>query len=291
MAHPWVSTQDLMMFRFQTFYEDTIRSLVQGHRPDIGTPLYNFEFGELREATAIGALAVACGVLPRQPFRTMLESPDIKERLLGNPDRRHMSVKPLPPPITELPDWENVLEWSEIDMDEKLIPLMPALTATYASLMRQIRRDKFQRSFNATLLFSPEDNWQGELGALSSGTRNWFPARGSMDDATWLAEGLDSYLDLADDLGAASLADASGHVADFHVGKAGPMGTDDVKEMIELRQLLPLMAWRFGGAALPHKVSLRVRSLEDVIEGLVAELDIHATVETQRLGTGRYEVG
>ena len=276
--------EDLTEFRFQIFYEDTIRPLIERREPRIGIPLDIFEFGELREATAVAALAVACGVLPREPFRAMLESHDIQSMLSGDLDQTDMGVTSLPPPITELPDWGNVLEWSEIDMGSRLIPLMSALTATYASLMRQVHRNEFQRDFNAELLFSSEDSWQVKLRQLASSARNRFPAYGRLDDTIWVAEGLDSYLDLAEDLGAATHGDETGRVSHFYVGDAGPMGTDDVKQMIELGELLPLMAWRFGGAALADTVSQRVRSVEDVIIRLVAEVDI------QQLGTGRYEL-
>lgn len=293
MTDPSASSDDLMLFRFQIFYEDTVRSLLgqSVQAEHFGTSLDIFEVGELREATAVAALAVAGGVLPRQPFNTMLESPNVKRMLSGNLDALvpldtsppyRLIIQPLPP-ITELPDQENVLQWSEIDLDRELIPLIPFLATKYSSLMRQVHRNAFQRRFNAELLFSTEDRWQTELRTLAFGARNWFPAWGNVENSIWLADGLDSYLDLAEDLAAAAPPDASGHVSYFNVGEAGTMGTHDVKNMIERRSLLPLMAWRFGGAAIADTVSRRVRSLEDVIAGLVAEVDV------EQLRAGRYE--
>jgi len=284
MTNQPASDEDLVLFRFQIFYEDTIRPLVERDIPfvrllppqHVGPPLDVFEIGELREATAIAALAVAGGVLPRQPFRTMLESRNIRRMLSGELGRTFSVESPsLPPPITELPDLPDVLDWSEIDLGGNLIPLMPALTTKYSSLMRQVRRNAFQRRFNAELLFSSDESWQ--LGMLASGPSNRFPAWEDEDNSIWLAEGLDSYLDLADDLGAVPRPDESGYVSHFDVGEAGTMQPDDVQKMIGRRSLLPLMAWRFGGATVADTVSRRVRSVEEMIVRLAAEADVETT--------------
>src|SRR2546421_716609 len=106
----------------------------------------------------------------------MLESRNIQGMLSGELGRTFSVERPSPPPpITELPDLQDILDWSEIDLDDKLIPLVPSLITKYSSLIRQVSRNSFQRGFNAELLFSDDENWQ--LRMLPSGARNWFSAR------------------------------------------------------------------------------------------------------------------
>lgn len=292
MTDPSASTEDLMLFRFQIFYEDTIGPLDYerpGTGTDTGTPLDIFEIGELREASAVAALAVAAGVFPHGPFNTMLESPGIKRRLSGNLNLTVMlgpstpaTIMEPPPPITALPDMEGIQRWSEINLDKNLVPRIPPLINEYSSLIRQVRRNEMQRPFNSELLFATSDGWQAELEILAASGRNWFPPWGNVEYSIGAADGLDSYLDLADDLGAA-VTDASGHTAIFNIDQVGTVDMHDAERMIRSDSLLPLMAWRFGGTDLADAVRQRVRSLEDVIEGLVAEVDV------ERLQAGRYE--
>ena len=274
MTDPSVSAEDLSMFRFQIFYEDTVNPLLG---PDvrfaIQHPIGIFARGELREATAIAALAVACGVFPGQPFRSMLEDNQIQELLAADVSTFGRET-PVPVLITELPSREDALEWSELEMDDRSKLMMPDLVDEYTSLMRQIHRNASQRYFNAEMLFSPEETWQVDLRALASTAGTRFPARGFEGRSIWLAEGLDSYLNLATDLGVTWYPDtSSGFVSVAHVGKEGKMNADDIKEMIGRQSPLALMAWRFGGAPLADVVTQRVRNVENVIARVVAEVD------------------
>ena len=286
MPESSVSDEALAEFRFQSFYEDVIEAaapqdagsrLERRRRTIVNDPEILFMRGELREAVGIAALGVAAGVFPREPFTRMLEYGDIPGLVAGyfDPESADPGNEVVPYPIYTLPDKNYALILSDLDMGEDRTNAVPEMVATYASLMRQVHRASYQRRFNAELLFASAERWQSAVKTFADSTRAWFDRRVDIGDAIWLPDGLDSYFDLAEDLGASVLLRPSGDISEFRVTRAltenGVDNIDIVLEAILSRSLLPFTAWRFGGASggdLALLVVERTNGLQELVSSV-----------------------
>jgi len=268
-----IDNNSLAAFRFQVFCEDIIYPLV-GEQVDLDENMSLFVCGELREAVAMAALGVACGLYPRELFSRMLDM-TVRDKLDGTWHQfrfagRYPEGWP-PPPINDLPNSDDVLTWSRAEVYEATIGAMPEVMDSYTSLMRQVRRNDFHRKFNAELLFAKDETWQEEVRALRSAMIPWITGAVEEPECIWLPEGLDSFFDLAEDLGINVETSTSGEFVGFkQPHPIGALNAEIVGRMAASDSLRSLTAWRFGGATYAERVTQRVLDLQSLVSAIVA---------------------
>lgn len=279
-----IDNDSLAAFRFQDFFEDVIIPVLPRTR---AFPTYDslgtFAIGELREAVAVTALGTACNIFPRELFEAMLR--DFRF-LLNGEYQRSGSVQRIPeyppPPVSDLPDSNRALEWSRTELQYDTIQAMPEIMENYASLMRQVHRNDSHRLFNARLIFAQEERWQEDIRPFQSTMIPWITGAINEPESAWLPEGLDSFFDLAEDLGVTVHISASGQfvgfdfrtATDIDIASLSPGGPQIIARAIaELNSMLPLMTWRFGGQIHAEQVVERVASIQSLTSTLVAMVE------------------
>lgn len=299
MTESSISDEDLAEFRFQSFYEDVIETTAPQNRESLterrrraipGDPEMLFTRGALREAVGIAALAVASGFFPREAFTRMLEYGDIPTLIAGDIDPSPTeSDDGVPYPIFTLPDRDYALALSqaELELEDPATQAVSEMVATYTSLARQIDRANYLRRFNAELLFASTERWESEVQAFADSARAWIERRVDMGEAIWPAEGLDSYFDFAEDLGATVVTEPSGAISAIRIP---PVLSDDDGAEVDIlaqalfsRSLLPITGWRFGGPS--------GSSFSDLVIGRINELQLMvSTVSVAVYTEGRWRV-
>src|ERR1700722_717323 len=272
-----IDESSLAEFRFQIFQEDVLDPLIKldsKERGDTGYEnFYAFACGELREAVTMASLGAAYGVYPRDQFSTMLDNSYVRARIDGEfhgPEGRPRHWPPTP--VDGLPDGNDALLWTQHEVPDNQTNTVGGLLDTYSSVMRQVRRNEFERRFNAELLFAEDEVWQEEVRMLQSAVIPWVTGAIDEPQCMWLPEGLDSFLDFAVDVGVQIDKTVSGEFEGFdwpYYRWADLKESDAYGIIIGRSSLFRVTEWRFGGPSRHEQVTERVRQLQGLISEIV----------------------